>query len=257
MSAIKARMNKVTDMLGCLMSRMPSESNPTIIPKIPTLGGGDVISLPSDDGRNDSRSIPRTGNGSGLHSAVAPPVTYNSLPLPEPHFAHACTIPILNKDAYLVWSHRMKRHVKGSSVELWHIVEEGFNPRDRHNMTPREYRDNIINSHAMLVIGNGLKEEQYNLVLKCETTKEMWDILERTLMGSSSIRCSKFDKIQDQADHFVRNEGESSEDVHQRLVALANSMTEHGSMDTDDGWIKRNFITAMLLHKKHITTEIG
>src|ERR1041385_5739051 len=150
----------------------------------------------------------------------------------------------------------MKRHLKGSSVELWRIVEEGFTPRDRHNFTPREYRDSTINSHAMLVIGNGLKKEKYNLVLKCETAKEMWDILERTLMGSSSIWCLKFDKIQDQADHFVRNEGESSEDVHQRLVDLANSITDHGSMDTDDGWIKRKFITAMLLHKKHITKVI-
>src|ERR1041385_3839453 len=115
MSAIKAHMIQVTEMLSSLMSRMPTESNPTIIPNIPTLGGGYVISQPSDYGRNDSRSIPRSGNGSGIHSAVAPPVTYNSLPLPEPHFAQAGTITILNKDAYLVWAHRMKTHLKGSS----------------------------------------------------------------------------------------------------------------------------------------------
>src|ERR1041385_7658496 len=173
MSAIKAHMNQVTNMLSSLMSRMPMEGNPTNTPNIPKLGGGDVISQSSDGGRNDSRSIPLQGNGSCIHSAVAPPVTYNSLPLPEPHFAHACINPILNKkNAYPVWAHRMKRHLKCSSVELWCIIEEGFNPRDRHNMTPREYRDNIINSHAMLVIGNGLKEDQYNLVLKCETAKE-------------------------------------------------------------------------------------
>src|SRR3954466_8387993 len=123
-------------------------------------------------------------------------------------------------------------------------------------MTLREYRDNSINSHALVVIGNGLKPEQENLARKCETSKECWDLLERTLMGSASIRRSKFDKVQDQADNSVRNEGESSEDVHQRLVALANDMTDHGSMDTDDGWIKRKFITAMLLHKKHITKVI-
>src|SRR4051812_7810155 len=105
-------------------------------------------------------------------------------------------------------------------------------------MTPREYRDNSINSHALVVIGNGLKPEQENLVRKCETAKKCWDLLERTLMGSASIQSSKFDKVQDQADNFVRNEGESSEDVHQRLVALANDMTDHGSKDTDDDWSK-------------------
>src|SRR3954462_6284691 len=33
-------------------------------------------------------------------------------------------------------------------------------------------------------------------------------------------------------------------------------MTDHGIMDTDDGWIKRKFITAMLPHKKQITKVI-
>src|ERR1041385_1433688 len=65
MSAIKDHMNQVTDMLSSLMSRMPTEGNPTISPNIPTLGGGDVISQHSDDGRNDNRPIPRQGNGSG------------------------------------------------------------------------------------------------------------------------------------------------------------------------------------------------
>src|SRR3954469_11093310 len=49
MFAIKAHMNKVTDMLSSLMSRMPMEGNPTITPNIPTLGGGDVICQTSDD----------------------------------------------------------------------------------------------------------------------------------------------------------------------------------------------------------------
>src|SRR3954471_10752818 len=72
-------------------------------------------------------------------------------------------------------------------------------------------------------------------------------------MGSASIRSSKFDKVQYQADHFVRNEGESSEDVHQRLVALAHAMTDHGSKDTYDDWIKRKFVTAMFPCKEHLT----
>ena len=252
MSVMKAHMNEVSNILNAPMSRIPLPDNPVITPDIPKLGGGDVISQSRDDGRNGNSSIPLCGNGSGVNTAVAPPLNYNSLPLPKPHFSHVGPPPILNKEAYPVWSYRMKRHLRGSSEELWCIIEEGFHPYDRRNMTPREYWDNSIKNHALLVIGNGLKKEQDNLVRKCETTKECWDLLEKTLMGSASIRCSKFDKIQDQADHFVRNEGESSEDVHQRLVALANAMTDHGSKDTDDEWIKRKFIRAMILYKKKI-----
>src|SRR4051812_21333458 len=50
--------------------------------------------------------------------------------------------------------------------------------------------------------------------------------------------------------------GESSEDLYQIIVALANSMTDHGSMDTDDGWIKRKFITAILPYNKQTTKVI-
>src|SRR3954462_2717030 len=256
MSAIKAQMNEMTQLLRALMSKGPEGGNAIITPNTQTLGGGESVSQFRDDGRSGNPSIPLHGNGAGVNSAVAPPPSYHPLPLPEPHFAHAGPTPILNKDEYPIWAYRMKRHLRGSSEELWRIVQEGFHPYDRHNMTPREYRDNSINSHALVVIGNGLKPEQENLGRKCETAKERWDLLEKTLMGSASIRGSKFDKVQDKADIFVRNEGESSEDVHRRLVALANDMTDHGSKDTDDDWVKRKFISAMLLYKEHLTQVI-
>src|SRR3954467_883638 len=256
MSAIKAQMNEMTQLLRALMSKAPEGGNTIITPNPQMLGGGESVSQFRDDGRSDNPSIPLHGNGAGVNSAVAPPPSYHPVPLPEPHFAHAGPIPILNKDEYPIWAYRMKRHLRGSSEELWRIVQEGFHPYDRHNMTPREYRDNSINSHALVVIGNGLKPEQENLVRKCETAKECWDLLEKSLMGSASIRSSKFDKVQDQADNFVRNEGESPEEVHRRLVALANDMTDHGSKDTDDDWVKRKFISAILLYKEHLTQVI-
>src|SRR4051812_26160588 len=123
-------------------------------------------------------------------------------------------------------------------------------------MTPREWRINTLNNHALLMIQKGLKGEQENLVWKLTTAKETWDYLERSMMGSSSILSSKFDKVQDQAKHFVMIEGESPEDLYQRLVALANLMTDHGSMDTDDGWINRKFIMAILPYRHSITQVI-
>ena len=52
MSAMKAQMNEVTQMLSALMSRIPEVDNPVITPNIPKLGGGDVTSQSRDDGRN-------------------------------------------------------------------------------------------------------------------------------------------------------------------------------------------------------------
>ena len=128
-------MNEVTNMLNAVMSRIPMPDNPVITPDIPKFGGGDVTSQSRDDVRNGNSSIPLRGNRSGVNSAVAPPLSYNSLPLPEPHFSHVGPPLILNKEAYPVWAYRMKRHLRGSSEELWRIIEEGFHPHDRRDMT--------------------------------------------------------------------------------------------------------------------------
>ena len=101
---------------------------------------------------NEPPPISITRNGSGVNAAVPPPNAYSSLPLPEPHFAHVGPSPILDKNDYPLWAFRMRSHMKGASEELWRITKDAFYPRDRRNMTPREYRDNQLNNHALLMI---------------------------------------------------------------------------------------------------------
>src|SRR3954462_5357688 len=67
MSAMKAHMNEVSNMLNALISRIPLASNPVITPDIPKVGGGDVTSQSRDDDRNVNSSIPLHGNGSGVN----------------------------------------------------------------------------------------------------------------------------------------------------------------------------------------------
>src|SRR3954469_25450722 len=62
MSAIKAQMNEMTQLLRALMSKAPEGSNAVITPNIQTLGGGESVSQFRDDGRNDNPFIPLRGN---------------------------------------------------------------------------------------------------------------------------------------------------------------------------------------------------
>src|SRR3954469_21188771 len=63
MSAIKAQMNEMTQLLRALMSKAPEGGNAVITLNTQTLGGGESVSQSRDDGRN----------GAGVNSAVAPP----------------------------------------------------------------------------------------------------------------------------------------------------------------------------------------
>ena len=51
MSAIKAQMNEMTQLLRALMSKAPEGGNAVITPNTQTLGGGESVSQFRDDGR--------------------------------------------------------------------------------------------------------------------------------------------------------------------------------------------------------------
>src|SRR3954468_9056959 len=61
MSAIKAQMSEMTQLLRALMSKAPEGGNAVITPNIQTLGGGESVSQFRDDSRNGTLSFPFMG----------------------------------------------------------------------------------------------------------------------------------------------------------------------------------------------------
>jgi hypothetical protein len=52
------------------------------------------------------------------------------------------------------------------------------------------------------------------------------------------------------------NEDEDPCELYQRLKALAVSRRDHGSKDTDDSWIKRKFLKAIMPFNKSMSSMI-
>ena len=74
--------------------------------------------------------------------------------------------------------------------------------------------------------------------------------------GSSSIQRSNFEVILDEADEFVMNEDEDPRELYRRLTTLAVSLRDHGSKDTDDNWVKRKFLKAIMPFNKSMSSVI-
>ena len=64
--------------------------------------------------------------------------------------------------------------------------------------------------------------------------------------GSASIQRSNYEVVQDEADEFATKEDEEPCELYWRVTKLAVSRRDHGSKDTDDNWIKRKFLKAMM-----------
>ena len=62
--------------------------------------------------------------------------------------------------------------------------------------------------------------------------------------------------MQDEADEFAMKEDEEPRELYQRVTKLAVSLRDHGSKDTDDNWIKRKFLKAMMPYHKAMSSVI-
>ena len=72
--------------------------------------------------------------------------------------------------------------------------------------------------------------------------------------GSASIQHSNYEVVQDEADEFAMNEGEEPRELYRRLTTLAVSLRDHGSKDTNENWIKRKFLKAMMPYHKAMSS---
>ena len=74
--------------------------------------------------------------------------------------------------------------------------------------------------------------------------------------GSASIQRSNYLVVQDEADEFAMKEDEEPHELYRRVTKLVVSLRDHGSKDTDDNWIKRKFLKAMMPYHKAMSSVI-
>ena len=83
--------------------------------------------------------------------------------------------------------------------------------------------------------------------------KEAWHHVVSLCKGSASIQRSNYEVVQDEPDEFAMKEDEEPRELFRRVTKLAVSLLDHGSKGTDDNWIKRKFLKAMMpLPQSHV-----
>jgi hypothetical protein len=163
---------------------------------------------------------------------------------------------LLKNEDFAAWVYKFRRHLNHSSTNLWRIIEQGFYPRDPDNFTPREAADHQFNESALFILQEAIPPEDLAHIRPFTVAKEAWDHVVSMFKGSASIQRSNFEVVQDQADEFAMLDDEEPRELYRRLTTLAVSLRDHGSKDTDDNWIKRKFLKAMMPYHKAMSSVI-
>ena len=97
----------------------------------------------------------------------------------------------------------MESHVCSSSVQLWRVIKNGFNPHDPNNLTPSEVVDEQLNATAKHMLQKAMTKESVDHIWSFKTAKEAWDYLVALYEGNTSIQRSKKVILQQQVDDFI------------------------------------------------------
>jgi hypothetical protein len=161
-----------------------------------------------------------------------------------PHLASCGPPPPLDASSFVNWQDNMRSHINFVSIELWRIIEQGFNPtsKDLNNLLSWETIDKQLNASALHLIHMSLSEKDKAFVRSISSAKEAWDILTNLFIGNESIQESKFDEASNEADNFAMLDGETPKELNRRLSALQVKLTDLGSTQCDWKWMKRKFI---------------
>ena len=211
-----------------------------------------------DKGEASSEKAPSSSgkNGTGIFAHVERPLVYGG-PVPSTHLNHAGPPPkIVKNEDFDSWVYRFKRHLNHVNTNLWRIIEEGFYPHDPSNFTPREATDNQFNENALFIIQEAIPPEDLPHLRPYTVAKDAWLQVVSLYRGSASIQRSNYEVVQDEADEFAMKEDEEPRELFRRVTKLAVSLRDHGSKDTDDNWIKRKFLKAMMPYHKAMSSII-
>jgi hypothetical protein len=260
MDAMMAAMESQKSQLDAITSGTSSTTPPTPV----DTSGKDKPSLseddPKKDGNENNEDPPKKDDTSRGHSKeVPPPTSYVSgRHFQMPHLALCGPPPPLDASSFANWQDNMRSHINFMSIELWRIIEQGFHPtsKDLTNLLPWEQIDKQLNASALHLIHMSLTEKDKAFVRNISSAKEAWDALTHLFIGNESIQESKFDEASNEADNFAMLDGESTEDLHQRLSALQVKLVDLGSTQCDGRWMKRKFVQALLPFFKDTVNSI-
>ena len=135
------------------------------------------------------------------------------------------------------WKKAMQNYLK--ILEIWDIVEKGYTPtfstivategtNDIKIETPDSKQLKKDNDLAVNAIYNLVSESVCSLFGSATSAKEMWDALVNRYEGNTQIKRTKVTGLEAKFENFKVEDGESIEDMYNRLMHIQNEFTELG-----------------------------
>jgi hypothetical protein len=141
---------------------------------------------------------------------------------------------------YPKWAYDMQMHLYGLHPSLWKIVVVGVTiPAEGEALTIEHEQDLHRNVQATRVITGSLCAQEFNKVQNIQIAKVIWDTLKEAHEGTKHVRQGKMDLINRELELFFMKDGETVQEMYDRLMVLVSDIRALGSKDWDDSKVTK------------------
>jgi hypothetical protein len=165
--------------------------------------------------------------------------------------------PHLDGKDYPKWAYDMQMHLYRHHPSLWKIVVVGVTiPAEGEALSIEQGQDLHRNVQATRVITGSLCAQEFNKVRNIQIAKVIWDTLKEAHEGTEHVRQGKMDLINGELELFFIKDGETIQEMYDRLMVLVSDMRALGSKDWDDSKVTKKLLRAFAPKDKNLTTMI-
>ncbi|XP_075111727.1 uncharacterized protein LOC142181935 [Nicotiana tabacum] len=132
---------------------------------------------------------------------------------------------------------------KAEDSDLWDVICDGpFVPTKNLGdpvvaipKTMNDYNDTDRkaieeNFHPKKILACGIRLDEYNRILACQSTKEIWEALQTAHKGTTQVKQSKIDMLTTEYELFRMKDDESIQDMHTRFSSIINELRSLGEI---------------------------
>ncbi|XP_010463104.1 PREDICTED: uncharacterized protein LOC104743752 [Camelina sativa] len=158
---------------------------------------------------------------------------------------------MLDTKRYGYWKVRMTQLIIGQGEDAWTAVEEGWEPpfdttedgvkipKPKARWTIDEKNLSKFNARAMNAIFSGVDEDEFKLIQGCKSAKQVWDILQQSHEGTSTVKRTRLDMLATQFECLKMAQDETIVKFSSKLSAITNEAEVLGKTYKDQKLVKK------------------
>jgi hypothetical protein len=150
--------------------------------------------------------------------------------------------PHFDRTRYTDWAYKMKMHL--IAARLWEVVDVGVMiPTDEDGEITLEEAFNLHqNANVVSMLVTSLGPDEFTKVNGMESAKLIWDTLKVSFERDKSVRKGNIELLHGELERFVFLQGETTQAMFDRLMALVNCIRALGSTQWDDNKVARKMM---------------